>query len=169
VAGDVWHRSWADDWPVTLVDWADACQFAERAGWRLPHDHEWEKAARGADGRIYAWGDAFDPTRANMALSRPTSPGHAPVEAFPLDDSPYGVRGMTGNVRDWCSNGYLRAGPAGALIDPREGPPDAEYRMIRGGSWSSTAMMCRLATRLVSAPTGRLTAVGFRLARSLGP
>ncbi|MEQ1572225.1 MAG: SUMF1/EgtB/PvdO family nonheme iron enzyme, partial [Myxococcota bacterium] len=55
VTGDVWHARWRQDWPVALVDWWDATAFAARASRRLPHDHEWEKAARGVDGRPYAW------------------------------------------------------------------------------------------------------------------
>ncbi|MEQ1570865.1 MAG: bifunctional serine/threonine-protein kinase/formylglycine-generating enzyme family protein, partial [Myxococcota bacterium] len=169
VTGDVWHARWRRDWPVTLVDWWDATAFASRASRRLPHDHEWEKAARGVDGRLYAWGDYFDATRANMSHSRPTAPEPSAVDRFPIDESVYGVRGVTGNVRDWCSNAYQQPGPASERIDPLEDPSGAEYRVIRGGSWSSAAMMCRLTTRFAAHPATRLTAVGFRLARSVGP
>lgn len=166
---DASGRTAALDEPVVLVDWFGAMAFAAwesaRTGvaWRLPHDHEWEKAARGVDRRAFPWGDFFDPSWCNMAQSRPGAPHVATVEEFPVDESPYGVRGLGGNVREWCLNDYSRGGPpAGPLrVEAGSGP----LRMIRGGSWSSTAWLCRSAARLASDPGVRLTSTGFRLAR----
>jgi serine/threonine-protein kinase len=103
-----------------------------------------------------------------MAASRAEPPRRARVDEFPIDESPYGVRGMTGNVRDWCVNPYSRRGTETVEL-PKEAAAAAEYYVARGGSWSSTAMLCRLAARLVGRPTERLTGLGFRLARSIGP
>jgi serine/threonine-protein kinase len=168
LGGDHRDLRWDPEWPVTLIDWRDASAYAAWAGCRLPHENEWEKAARGADERQFAWGNTFDPTRANMAASRAEPPQRARVEEFPIDESPYGVRGMTGNVRDWCGNPYSRTGTQ-TVEFPLETATGAAYYMVRGGSWSSTAMLCRLAARLVGRPNERFTGIGFRLARSIGP
>ncbi|MEZ4466820.1 MAG: SUMF1/EgtB/PvdO family nonheme iron enzyme [bacterium] len=156
--------------PVCLVSWHDACAYAAwwatRTGlpWRLPHDQEWEKAARGVDGRPWPWGHHLEGDRACM-LGSTTPPARARVDAFPVDESPYGVRGMAGGVRDWCLNGYDRAGPRpDSRLDPRadvEGP-----RMTRGGAWGAMPALCRLAGRFAAPPDARLLGVGFRLARS---
>jgi serine/threonine-protein kinase len=88
------------------------------------------------------------------------------VGAFPEDVAPFGVRGMTGNVREWCNNAYSRHGDPGPLPEPAQ-PREAERRVLRGGSWHSTPVLCRLAGRFGNLPTDRLTGVGFRLVRSL--
>jgi len=167
--------NWALDAPVVLVDWhaavAYAADLAAETGepWRLLLDQEWEKAARGVDGRRFPWGDHFDPRRASMARSAPGRPCRASVSAFPDDESPYGVRGMAGNVRDWCANPYRRDGPAHAAVsaaDRTDG--DDAFRMSRGGSWSSSNdSLCRLASRFAGSPELRLVSLGFRLARSV--
>jgi serine/threonine-protein kinase len=168
-------RVWAPDSPVVLVSWEGATAYAawlaEREGrlWRLPHDVEWEKAGRGADRRLQPWGDHLDPTWANVSTSHAGPPRWTPVGSFPLDESPYGVRGLAGNVRDWCGNGYRRRGPDPGLtrLDPIDANP-GELRMIRGGAWGSTPRVCRLAGRFASRPWERVALVGFRLARSWG-
>jgi eukaryotic-like serine/threonine-protein kinase len=176
IAGDVTHDLWHPEWPVTLVDHGDARAFADEmssggpreSGWRLPHDHEWEKAARGADQRWFSFGGHLEAGWANI-VSHADGPAPRRPEEHPIDESPYGVLGMTGNVRDWCANAYLRTGPEGHRIDPAEAAPEGALRVVRGGSWSSTAMMCRAATRFAAAPDQRLTSLGFRLVRSIGP
>jgi formylglycine-generating enzyme required for sulfatase activity len=165
---------WQEHWPVTMVDWfgasAYAAWWAARTGqpWRLPHDHEWEKAARGVDGRAFPWGDGFDPTWACSAGTHAHEPGRASVHQFPQDRSPYGVLGLGGNVRDWCANGYAREGPT-----VREGRLDvgalelaSPYRMTRGGAWASRETHCRSAVRFADRPSTRLSVLGFRLVRS---
>ena len=158
-------------WPVCRVSWHDAMAYAAwRAAetglpWRLPHDQEWEKAARGVDGRPWPWGDHVEVDRACMFGSLPGPPSRTPVDDWPLDESPYGVRGMAGGVRDWCLNGYDRLGPPdGSRVDPLssgDGP-----RMTRGGAWAAMPVACRLAGRFAAPPESRLLGVGFRLVRS---
>ncbi|MCU0723641.1 MAG: SUMF1/EgtB/PvdO family nonheme iron enzyme, partial [Planctomycetes bacterium] len=118
---------WEEDWPVFGVSWEDLMTFAawktRREGrlFTLPHERQREKAARGPDGRIVAWGNEIDATFCNMNQSRPDAPRPRPVDSFPTDESPYGARGLTGNSRDICLN------------DPGPGYPG--WRINRGGGW----------------------------------
>jgi eukaryotic-like serine/threonine-protein kinase len=165
------------DEPVSFVDHACARRFAAweaaRTGvpWRLPHELEWEKLARGVDGRAYPWGDHLDPSWTNMQLSHVGVPTRAVVGAFPEDESPYGVRGLGGNVRDWCSNPYRRGGlPAGLELVPREEADErAEFCMVRGGGIASAASNCLAAGRMAWNPAGRGGLVGCRLVADLLP
>jgi formylglycine-generating enzyme required for sulfatase activity len=167
-------RPLGPDEPVVLVDHASAvayCDWLARFDglpWRLPHDLEWEKAARGTDGRAFPWGPHLDPTWTRMQRSTPEAPGPAPVHAHPEDESPYGVRGLGGNVRDWCGNGYRRHGPEGERVVLESPGPDEALRCVRGGSWHSGALFCRAAGRLVGGPHERRNVFGFRPCRSVG-
>ncbi len=162
-------------WPVVLVDWYGAHAYAawlaatSGLGWRLSHELEREKAARGVDGRLCPWGDHLDATFACTVESRNAQPVRASVQSYPLDESPYGVRGLGGNSRDWCGNPWRRPGPvvrddrllleAAALDDPG-------FRAVRGGAWSSTLSMTRSAGRFGSTPGLRRGSVGLRVVRS---
>jgi serine/threonine-protein kinase len=152
---------WMPDQPVRAMPWDAAERYAawmsSRTGqpWRLPSEHEWEKAARGVDERIYPWGDFLDPTFCCVADSHPTEVARpAAVDAFPQDTSPYGVRGMGGNVRDLVRS--HRAPP---------GPTERVHRMVRGGWYDGLSMFSRSALRYRYRERDR--AVGFRLVRSL--
>ena len=162
--------------PIACVDWwsatAMAAWAADREGlpWRLAHDHEWEKAARGVDGRTFPWGYRLDPTWACMQLSHGGQPGPVPIDAYPDDVSVFGVRGLAGSMRDWCLNGYARRGPEpGARLATVTPAPDHPYRMVRGGLWSGTERLCRAASRVAAHPDTQMTGIGLRLARSYGP
>jgi formylglycine-generating enzyme required for sulfatase activity/tRNA A-37 threonylcarbamoyl transferase component Bud32 len=151
------------DTPVTLLDWhsatAYASWYASRTGrpWRLLHELEREKAARGVDGRFFPWGNTLDPTWACMHLSHAGAHGIAPISAFPEDVSPYGARGLAGNTRDWCANRYVREGV------PETPEDESDYRCVRGGSWVSGEDLCRSAARFAARPTDRRTSVGLRI------
>ena len=175
---------WEPDGPVVSVDWHSACAYArwcaQRDGlpWRLPHALEWEKAARGVDGRTLPWGDFLEPTRAHILGSVPGRPRPTSVHAAPADVSVYGVRGLVGNVRDWCASLYRRDGavleegrlvldPLGAERTPDAPPPADAIRDIRGGAaWNNRALV-RPATRFGGKGTLGVDGVGFRLARSV--
>ncbi|KYF88553.1 hypothetical protein BE20_40675 [Sorangium cellulosum] len=166
---------WAPDLPVALIGWHAASAYArwlaEKTGqpWRLPGELEREKAARGADGRLVPWGNHLDATFACVLESHRGPPGPAVVDTYPADESPYGVRGLAGNVRDWCIDLWKLEGPlvaAGRLrLDPAP-PEDDDFRIIRGGGWGSTINHSRAATRFGSRPETRWHGVGLRAVRS---
>ncbi len=149
-------QHWTGRLPVNGVSFDDACAYAawrrERTGepLRLPTEREWEKAARGVDGRFFPWGDQFDPTFCKMKESRSAAyPEPEPVGTFMTDCSPYGVRDMAGSIRELCTS------------DPGDEP------VVRGGCWSDTGLFCRVAFRHVTQRSYVNTGLGFRLAKDI--
>ncbi len=114
------------------------------------------------------WGDFLEPTWGCMLGSHEGVAGRRPVDDFPQDESPYGLRGAAGNVRDWCINAWKREGArteAGiVLLDPAD-DGDADFRAARGGAWSTSPNLCRAAGRFAGKPGDRFGGIGFRLAR----
>ena len=168
--GDLWRP----DWPVALVDWRSAGEYArweaERSGqaWRLPWELEWEKAARGVDARRCPWGDFVDPSYACMRGATPRAL-FAPVTEFPLDESPYGVRGLAGNVKDWCGDLWTDEGTPDDHGLPRPEPPPAGQpgpRPLRGGHFAAIDTLLRSSMRVNTSSEARFERIGFRLARS---
>jgi serine/threonine-protein kinase len=165
---------WAPDWPVVMVDCRRAEAYirwhTEREGhpWRLPLEWEWEKAARGVDGRFFPWGDGFDPSWCCMKESHPGRPTVRGISDLPIDESPFGVRGLAGNVRDWCADPSAHGERVWPLSEP--GGPGPVWlggrRVCRGGSWNAEARGVRSANRYRLTPEDRTYFVGFRLARS---
>ncbi len=162
------------DWPVVQVDWHAATAFArwlaERTGqpWRLPNELEREKAARGVDGRFFPWGDHAEPTFACVAASHKGDPSRVSVGDYPLDESPYGVRGLAGNTRDWCINCWKREGPlveGERLRVDAAAPEDPEFRTIKGGAWGSALAYSRSAGRMAGRPGLSWLVTGLRVVR----
>lgn len=156
--------------PVVNISWDEATDFcmwlSQETGviFRLPTEAEWEKAARGADGRIFPWGDAWDSNKANSdELHRSATP----VGQFsPAGDSPYGVADMSGNVWEWCADRYgekeyqsRRKGAHNPF-----GPEEGEGVVVRGGAFDKSAKHARCAHRNWYYPFNRRRDVGFRVA-----
>jgi formylglycine-generating enzyme required for sulfatase activity len=122
------------DHPVVYVSWEDANAYCQWAGKRLPTDQEWEKAARGTDGRMFPWGDEFDTAKANTPL-RWQEIGRfgdtTPVGSFEQGKSPFGVYDMSGNVWEWTSSWY-EAYPGNKTKSESYGE---RYKTLKGGSW----------------------------------
>ncbi|MFT4627459.1 MAG: serine/threonine protein kinase/formylglycine-generating enzyme required for sulfatase activity [Myxococcota bacterium] len=173
--GDLWGL----DWPVMMVDWFSAHAYsqwlASRTGqpWRLAGELEWEKAARGVDGRFYPWGDGFDPSWCCMQFSHADRPLPEPVDRFPVDCSPFGVRGMAGGIRDWCAD--LFDDDALPFVGQTVPPPlvgdvtGRAQRALRGGSWGNLARNARSAVRVGNDPWYRDANRGFHVVRSRSP
>jgi formylglycine-generating enzyme required for sulfatase activity len=158
-----WNVSGREDHPINCVDWAQANAYCAWAGKRLPTEAEWEKAARGTDGRKYPWGNqAIDCTKANYSgcVGSTTSVGD-----YPSGASPDGALDMGGNVwewvTDWYDSGYYATSPT---TDP-EGPSSGQYRVLRGGSWSRLPADARASNRLRDSPGFRFEDLGFRCAQ----
>ncbi|MDH3326495.1 MAG: formylglycine-generating enzyme family protein [Gammaproteobacteria bacterium] len=131
------NRTYPDgkaDHPVTNVTWFDAQAYCESVGRRLPTDEEWEKAARGTDGRAYPWGNKFNVDYANTPVrwGKLKKEGDTmPVGSFPKGVSPYGLYDMSGNVWEWTSSWYT-AYPGN--VHPSENYGE-QYKTLKGGSW----------------------------------
>jgi formylglycine-generating enzyme required for sulfatase activity len=132
------------DHPVVQVTWEDAAAYARWAGKRLPAEQEWEKAARGVDGRLFPWGDQ-QPTPDLCNFGR-NAGGTTPVGKYsPQGDSPYGCVDMAGNVWEWTAS----QDESGGVV-------------LRGGGWSHPAEYTRPALRSIHDPEDRYDTDGFR-------
>lgn len=132
--------------PVVFVSWVDAIAYTEWIGARLPSETEWEKAARGTEGRIYPWGNEFISENCNSSESG--ADGTREVDAHPGGASPYGVVDLAGNVWEWTHTNYER---------------DEQWRVLKGGAWDYKGLKdTRCAFHVYFRPTFRSNAVGFR-------
>ncbi len=166
-----------DDYPVSGISWYEALAYCnwlkERTGlyFRLPSEAEWEKAARGTDGRIWPWGDWWDPERCNTWRQR--APYYStPVGQYsPQGDSPYGVTDMVGNVWEWTRSLWGQSWERPDFVypyDPDDGREDLQagdgvLRVVRGGSWLNVQRSARCAARDRDNPRSGWDNFGFRV------
>ena len=145
----------------------------------MPSEAEWEKAARGTDGRLYPWGNEFEGTRLNYCDSNCVADWRdfegddgykytAPVGSYPLGASPYGALDMSGNVWEWTADWYAADAYQTAPYKNPRGPKDGLQRVIRGGSWLYNGRGLRLVRRNRDVPTSSYENIGFRCALSAG-
>ena len=137
--------------PVTKVTWIEANAYARKVGKRLPTEAEWEKAARGPDGRRFAWGNRFSPEFCNTFESKIGST--TPVDAYLDGKSPYGVMDLVGNVWEWTST----------YLDERK-----TARILKGGAYNGEAKFALCFSRFAYPEKGLIPTAGFRCARSEG-
>ncbi|HYL81661.1 MAG TPA: formylglycine-generating enzyme family protein, partial [Candidatus Acidoferrum sp.] len=159
------------DLPVVGVDWDQAQAYCQWAGKRLPTEAEWEKAARGTDGRKHPWGNE-GPTPQLANYGKGGSFGYSKsldkVGNYESGKSPYGVYDMIGNVWEWVADWYDKGYYQNAPEKSPKGPEKGEFKVIRGGSWAKVPLVVRAAGRNRAAPSSQTTSIGFRCAKE-GP
>jgi len=152
-----------ENYPVVYVSWNMAEAYCQWRGARLPTEAEWEKAARGTDGRIFPWGDSIDKTRANYTDAK--NGDTTAVGSYESGKSPYGMYDMAGNVWEWTSSLY-KPFPYNASDGREDLLNTTDPRVMMGGSWNFADQGVRSGNRSGLIPAGIYMDIGFRCAKS---
>ncbi len=168
-----WGVDGREDHPINCVSWHQSKGYCEWVGKRLPTEAEWEKSAKGNDGRLFSWGNELPSCEltnynasSQMGQDKYCHGRTIPVGEYPGAASPYGVVQMTGNVYQWASDWYGKTYYQESPDKNPQGPTSGKYRIVRGGSWFNVARDLKVELRGLIPPGTRLNYVGFRCAKN---
>jgi eukaryotic-like serine/threonine-protein kinase len=171
---DYFNNSLYDDYPIVYISWFNALAYCQWAGGTLPTEAEWEKAARGIDGRLFPWGnrppsgsfvnycDVNCPDELRDANQNDGYSDTAPVGNYLDGASPYGALNMAGNVWEWTLDWFDPTYYEHSPLENPQGPNLGERRVVRGGSWYNPASGVRTVNRRSERPDKEMDTLGFR-------